>query len=292
MVTGLLLNFNTTLSSSLPSGAIDSLNKAFDVSSHEQVSLPVAIFLVGYIFGPIVFSPLSESFGRRMCFISSFTLYTLFTLACAFAPNWPALLVFRFLVGAGASAPQAVLGGMYADLYPNLLHRGRAVMILGLMSNLGPLIGPIIAGYTSATNWRWMFWVALIMAGATWPALLLLPGNLKRRSPVVLWLIFLRIETFGPTILRHRHAAEESSLEKARLRKIHLKITGLFTKELVTVVFLRPILMFTEPLVLFTDLFLLYEYVIFFLYFESYPVIFKGMSSLCILLWEEPQADS
>lgn len=215
MVTGLLLNFNTTLSSSLPSGAIDSLNKAFDVNGQEQVSLPVAIFLVGYIFGPMVFSPLSESFGRRMCFISSFTLYTLFTLACAFAPNWPALLVFRFLVGAGASAPQAVLGGMYADLYPNLLHRGRAVMILGLMSNIGPLIGPIIAGYTSMTNWRWMFWVALIMAGATWPALLLLPGNLDRRSPVVPWLIFLRIETFAPVILRHRHAAEESSLEKA-----------------------------------------------------------------------------
>ena len=178
MATGLVLNFNTTLSSSLPSGAIDSLNKAFCISSHQQVSLPVAVFLIGYIFGPVVFSPLSESFGRRVCFISSFALYTLFTLACAFAPNWPALLIFRFLVGVGASAPQAVLGGMYADLYPDLLHRGRAVMILGLMSNLGPLIGPVIAGYTSTTNWRWMFWIALIMAGATWPLLLLLPGNL------------------------------------------------------------------------------------------------------------------
>ncbi|MCJ1268852.1 hypothetical protein MMC22_008740 [Lobaria immixta] len=228
VATGLLLNFNTTLSSSLPSGAIDSLNDAFDVSSHQQVSLPVAVFLVGYIFGPVVFSPVSESFGRRVCFITSFGLYTLFTLACAFAPNWPALLVFRFLVGAGASAPQAVLGGMYADLYPNLSHRGRAVMILGLMSNLGPLIGPIIAGYTSTTNWRWMFWVALIMAGATWPLLLLLPGNLDRRSLVVLRLINLRTETFAPVILRRHHAAAGSSLEKSRFPTTNLKVTGTY----------------------------------------------------------------
>lgn len=57
--------------------------------------------------------------------------------------------------------------------------------------------------------------------------------------------------------------------------------------ELVSVVFFRPILMFTEPLVLFTDIFLLYEYVIFFLYFEAYPIIFKGISRLQILLWRE-----
>lgn len=182
VVTGLLLNFNTTLASSLPSGAIDSLDKAFAVGSRQQVSLPVATFLVGYIFGPVLFGPLSESFGRRVCFISSFALYTLFTLACALAPNWPALLVFRFFVGAGASAPQAVLGGMYSDLYPDLVPRGRAVMILGLMSNIGPLVGPVIAGYSSTTNWRWMFWITLIMAGTTWPLLLLLPGEPNENS--------------------------------------------------------------------------------------------------------------
>lgn len=176
VVTGLLLNLTTTLSSSLPSGAIDSLDKAFGVISNQQVTLPVAVFLVGYIFGPMVFGPISESLGRRICFISSFAIFTVFTLACALTTNWPALLIFRFLVGAGASAPQAVLGGMYSDLYPNLVHRGRAVMILGLTSNIGPLVGPVIAGYSSNTNWRWMFWISLIMTGAMWPLLISLPG--------------------------------------------------------------------------------------------------------------------
>ena len=177
MVTGLLLNFNTTLSSSLPSGAIDSLNTAFHVNANRQGTLPVAVFLIGYIFGPLVFGPLSESYGRRVCFLSSFGLYTIFTMACALARTWPALLVFRFLVGVGASAPQAVLGGLFSDLYPDLRPRGTAVMILGFTSNVGPLIGPIIAGFSSTNEWRRMFWISLIMAGANWPLILVLPGR-------------------------------------------------------------------------------------------------------------------
>lgn len=42
----------------------------------------------------------------------------------------------------------------------------------------------------------------------------------------------------------------------------------------------RPFRMFLEPLVLFTDLFLLYQYSILYLYFEAYPIIFKGRASL------------
>jgi MFS family permease len=176
VLTGLLLNYTTTLGSSLPSGAISSLNEAFRVSSNQQSTLPVAVFLVGYIFGPIVFGPMSESYGRKICFISSFGLYTIFTMACALTTSWPLFLLFRFLVGSGASAPQAVLGGMYSDIYPDLVHRGRAVMILGLTSNIGPLLGPVIAGYVSTYKWQWIFWINLIMCGLIWPLLLLLPG--------------------------------------------------------------------------------------------------------------------
>lgn len=104
-------------------------------------------------------------------------MYTLFTMACALAPNWPALLVFRFLCGFGASAPQTVLGGMFADIYPDLLYRGKAVMLMALSSTIGPLVGPVIAGYTSVHDWKWMFWAALILAGVNWPFLLLLPGG-------------------------------------------------------------------------------------------------------------------
>jgi MFS family permease len=174
--TCLFLNFNTCLSSALPAGAASTLAHAFSLDKDGQTSLPMALFLSGYIFGPIIFGPMSESFGRKPCLFSSFGLYTLSTLACALAPNWPILLVFRLLGGVGASAPQYILGGVYADLYPDLVPRGRAVMTSGLINNFGPLVGPIIAGYSAGGNWRWMFWIPLILATCNWPMLLLIPG--------------------------------------------------------------------------------------------------------------------
>lgn len=90
-------------------------------------------------------------------------------------------------------------------------------------------------------------------------------------------------ESFAPVILR-RLAKLDSALEKGSLPVSMQKVKGSSMKEMVKVVLMRPIRMFSEPLVLFTDLFLLYEYTIFFLNFESYPIIFKGMSTWHALL--------
>ena len=275
VTTGLLLNLNTTLSSSLPSGAIDTLAFSFHITSRQQIVLPVAVFLLGYFFGPIVFGPVSESYGRRICFIVSFAVYTLFTLACALAPNWPALLLFRFFVGVGASAPQTVTGGMYAEIYPDLIQRGRVVMILGLTSNVGPLIGPVIAGYSSRSNWRWMFWIALIMTAINWPLLLMLPGSFAQRSFWTLMANRQDAETFPPIIVR-RLGKKQTPLENTDIPKSNLKTRSHNMKKLVDEVLTRPIKMFSEPLILFTDLFLLYQYSIFYLNFESYTIIFGG----------------
>ena len=66
--------------------------------------------------------------------VSSFIVFTLFTLACAVAPNWPALLVFRLICGISASSPIAVVGGMFADIYNNPVTRGRAMAIFMAVS--------------------------------------------------------------------------------------------------------------------------------------------------------------
>ena len=49
------------------------------------------------------------------------------TLACALAPNWPAMLIFRYFVGVSASAPIAVVTGQLADIFNDSITRGRAM---------------------------------------------------------------------------------------------------------------------------------------------------------------------
>ena len=247
------------------------------ITNPQQASLPVAVFLIGYIFGPIVFGPLSELFGRWICLVSAFTVYTLFTLACALASSWSMLLVFRFLCGVGASAPQTVLGGMFADIYPNLLHRGKAVMLLALISTVGPLVGPIIAGYTSVQDWRWMFWIALILAGVNWPFLLMLPGKCAWRNDRET--LLKNKESYEPVILMRLEKVDISKNDKASASN-HPNTKSVEIRKLIWVALTRPIRMFMEPMVFFTDLFLTLEYSMFFLYFEAYPFIFKGPSPL------------
>ena len=136
LVAGIISVTNSTLGSSLPSNAIGRIAPHFHVTNEQQLVLPVSLYLVGYVFGPVVFGPLSETYGRRAIMISTFVIFTLFTMACALAPNWPAFLVFRLICGFMASSPITVVGGLYADIFADPVIRGRAMALFMAVSRL------------------------------------------------------------------------------------------------------------------------------------------------------------
>ena len=118
---------NSTISSALPSGNPAVISTALHIHSSAQLVLLTSIYLLGYVFGPLVFGPLSEIYGRKKVLLPTFFCFTAFTLGCALAPNWGALLVLRLLTGLVASAPIAIVGGVYADIYEMDIRRGRAI---------------------------------------------------------------------------------------------------------------------------------------------------------------------
>lgn len=71
------------------------------------------------------------------------------------------------------------------------------------MTSLGPVIGPIISGFVSPVSWRWTFWVGLIIAGATWPLVLVLPGTILHIDFDEIHLTYAS-ETYPPVILLRR----------------------------------------------------------------------------------------
>ncbi len=76
-----------------------------------------------------MFGPLSEIYGRKKDLLPTFFCFTAFTLGCSLAPNWGALLVLTLLTGLVASAPIAIVGGVYADIYELDIRRGRAIAV-------------------------------------------------------------------------------------------------------------------------------------------------------------------
>lgn len=131
-----MLVINSTMGSALPSLAIPNIVEDFGITSQAGKVLPISVYLIGYVFGPIIWGPLSEHFGRRDLSFATFVLFTVFTMACALAPNWPALLIFRFFCGAFASSPIAIVAGILADVYNDPRTRGRAFAIFMVVSCL------------------------------------------------------------------------------------------------------------------------------------------------------------
>ena len=101
----------------------------FHLETANQKVLPTSIYLVGYVFGPLIFAPMSEAYGRRPITLYAFSVFGLSTLCVALAPNWPIFITFRLLAGISASSPISVVGGIYVDIFETPLARGRAVAV-------------------------------------------------------------------------------------------------------------------------------------------------------------------
>ncbi|KPM39328.1 hypothetical protein AK830_g7228 [Neonectria ditissima] len=258
-----LLVVNSTMGSALPSMAIPEIVKGFGVTSEEQRVLPISVYLIGYVFGPIIWGPLSEHWGRRNLSFITFFFFTIFTMACALAPNWPALLIFRFFTGAFASSPIAIVAGILADVYGEPTARGRAYAIFMVATTFGPILSPIVSGFTSQTiGWRWAFWIALILAGVT---LVLTP--------------FLP-ETYGPILLSQRaKKMRKADPDSRAIAPRDLEETDLH--QLLTVVLTRPLrMLFFEPIVTTTCAYLSLVYTIFYMSFQAFPIVFQNVYGL------------
>ncbi|EME86325.1 uncharacterized protein MYCFIDRAFT_45250 [Pseudocercospora fijiensis CIRAD86] len=252
------LVMNSTIGSSLPSGATQELAAYFNITNQSLLVLPVSIYLIGYVLGPLVFAPMSESFGRKWVVIGTFVIFTAFQIGCALAPTFSGFIVMRLLVGIGSSTPISVIGGVYADIYDSPKSRGRAVTLFMAATTWGPLAGPIISGFVSTVSWRWTFWIGAIIAGVTWPFVIFMP------------------ETYGPILLKRK--AERLRQETGKENIVApIELDEQSWGEFCTITLTRPIRMFLfEWIVLFSCLYLSVAYAIFYIYFQAYPIIFQG----------------
>ncbi|KAI9148754.1 Fungal transcriptional regulatory protein, N-terminal [Paramyrothecium foliicola] len=265
-----LLIGTLSLSSSLPGNAMTFIVSDFRLGLQDHdplLATPISFFLIGYVFGPLVFAPLSESYGRQRLLFVAFVAYTGFTLGCSLAPTWTSLLVFRLFAGISGSAPLAIVPGIIADMYKDPLTRGRAVASFMTAVVVAPLMAPSISGALSEISWRWVFWASFILAAVT-----LVP------------LMFLS-ETHGQTILRRRNrvrsrkndSPEDSSCIGCQSRcsnDLGTEISVAAKKEhdwrsIFTVILLRPLRMLTTELIAATICFYLaIIYAIFYMYFQ------------------------
>src|SRR5271155_5003963 len=160
---GLLFGFDTAVIS----GTTHSLTIAYGLSP-KALGITVAMALFGTILGAMTAGIPGQKWGGRETLRVLAIFYVISALGCAFAWNWHALLVARFLGGPGIGG-SAGLGPVYiAELAPAKT-RGRLVgtfqinivigILLAYFSNY--VIGRMGLG---AAEWRWQLGIAAFPA--------------------------------------------------------------------------------------------------------------------------------
>ncbi|EED21234.1 bicyclomycin resistance protein, putative [Talaromyces stipitatus ATCC 10500] len=259
VISGMMQVLNSTIGSSLPSGAIKYIARDFNVTDETKLVLPISLFLVGYVLGPLLYGPLSEQYGRRYPLLIGYVLFDIFVMACALAPTFNALLVFRLFNGMAASAPIAIITGTFSDVFDNPTVRGRTMAWYMSCTAVGPIISPFMSGFISTVSWRWSFWLGLLIAGTSCPLVILYP------------------ETYGPVLLKSR--ARELRRKTGNMSIVApMDLTPHDLRAVLTVTLTRPIRMIAkEYMVSLTCLYCALAYAIFYLYFQAYPLIFEGI---------------
>ncbi|KAJ7596921.1 MFS general substrate transporter [Mycena floridula] len=288
MAAGLLV-LNATFASSAPSGIARDLMKEFDISTEVAV-LTLALFIAGYCFGPLLFGPLSEQYGRRPVFMGCFLLYMLFQIGAALAKNTASLLIFRFLGGFFSSCPLANSGAVIADIWDSRT-RGKALALYTVAPFAGPALGPTVAGYLSVAgvSWRWLFWILTIFASLFRRGRQQILTNIQAGFCLFV-IVFTMPETYEPVLLIHLARKKRAETGDNRYYAPRDKETRKFSKQLEHVL-ARPFrILFQEPMLIAATVYMSFVYGCLYLLFEAYPVVFTeghgfntGLSGLMFL---------
>ncbi|ATW27754.1 MFS transporter [Candidatus Formimonas warabiya] len=132
------------------------LNAAWHLSPTQMGSL-LSIGLVGMLVGAILSGTIADRWGRKAVFQITMLIFSVFSLACALAPNYTLLLVFRFLVGVGLGGETPVVTSLLSEFIP-AKRRGNLQGLLNSFWAVGWLAAALISYFIIPTlGWRWAF---------------------------------------------------------------------------------------------------------------------------------------
>ncbi|KAI1762806.1 fluconazole resistance protein 1 [Hypoxylon sp. FL1150] len=253
-----LVTFNTSLSTTIFTPSAPLLMEELHSDNAQLASLSTSIFIVSFVFGPLIFAPLSEIYGRSVCFHATGVLFEVFTVACAASTTMPMILAFRFFQGLWGCVPTVIGGGVIADLVgPENRAKALSGWMLGPL--LGPVIGPVAGGFIAQyLGWRWSFWIVAIIHGAL----------------IIASLIFLQ-ESYAPVLLERK--AERMRRETGNLNIRSKLDQGKPPSEIMRKALVRPLkLLFRSPIIIMLALTVSIFYGYMYLIFTTFTTVFEG----------------
>ena len=135
-----MLALSASLGSSIISPAEDAI-MAYTHISAEVAVLPISLYILGFAFGPLLWAPVSEVWGRKWSMEPAVFCLGLFSIGTATSTNAASILITRFFGGVFGSAPVSNVSAALGDIWAPKA-RGTAVTFYAVAVVGGPTLGP------------------------------------------------------------------------------------------------------------------------------------------------------
>lgn len=156
------------------------LSELLKTASHSTVgvigSIVLAVFMLGWACGGIVFGILSDYIGRTRTLVLTILLYAIATGLCAISHNWIELALYRFLVGCGIGG-EIGIGVVILSEYWRGQSRLNAVGAMCTSFGCGYLVTALLNLWLGPLGWRYLFAAGVV------PALLTVYIRAKLKEP-------------------------------------------------------------------------------------------------------------
>ncbi|UBM24748.1 multidrug effflux MFS transporter [Pseudomonas sp. p1(2021b)] len=170
--------------------AIDFYLPAFPAMAHafatdeKHVQTTLAAYFLGLSLGQLAYGPVADRFGRRKPLLFGITLFTLASLACAYAPNLDTLILARFVQALGGCAGMVLSRAIVSDKC-DAVASAKVFSQLMLVMGLAPILAPMLGGVlVNVAGWQSIFLALSLFSAACLLAVSLgLPESLPADMP-------------------------------------------------------------------------------------------------------------
>lgn len=133
------------------------MGQQFSADAASMQSL-ISVYLLAFAAMSIFHGPISDAVGRKPVVIVGALFYAVASIAAAFAPSLPVLLIFRAAQGATAGSGMIIGRTVVQDLFDGA-EAQRQMAMVSMVFSVAPALAPIIGGMLLLVGpWNLIFW--------------------------------------------------------------------------------------------------------------------------------------
>lgn len=153
-------------------------------TDEKHIQLTLAAYFLGLSIGQLAYGPVADRFGRRIPLLVGVALFTLASLACAFAPSLDWLIGARFVQALGGCAGMVISRAVVSDKC-DAVASAKVFSQLMLVMGLAPILAPMLGGLlVNLYGWQSIFIMLTLFSALSALAVALgLPESLPANQP-------------------------------------------------------------------------------------------------------------